>query len=58
MGKSLGKYLRDLRMRHVEPLSIREVARRAEIDVSYLSRMEKDEVPPPSEEIILRLDLN
>jgi len=42
-------------MGHPERLSIREVSRRAGIDVSYLSRMEKGEVPPPREEIILRL---
>jgi len=47
--------LRRLRLDHPERLSIREVSRRAGIDVSYLSRMEKGEVPPPSEEIILRL---
>ena len=55
MEKSFGTYLRHLRLKHVERLSIREVARRAEIDVSYLSRMEKDEVPPPREEIVMRL---
>jgi len=42
-------------MDHPERLSIREVSRRAGIDVSYLSRMEKGEVPPPREEIVLRL---
>jgi transcriptional regulator with XRE-family HTH domain len=42
-------------MNHPETLSIREVSRRAGIDVSYLSRMEKGEVSPPREEIILRL---
>ncbi len=47
--------LRRLRLDHPERLSIREVSRRAGIDVSYLSRMEKGEVPPPREEIILRL---
>ena len=55
MGESFGKRLRRHRRDYSEKLSIREVARRASIDVSYLSRMEKDEVPPPRTEIILRL---
>lgn len=50
-----GETLRRLRLDHPEKLSIREVSRRAGIDVSYLSRMEKGEVAPPREEIILRL---
>jgi len=53
--KRFGDTLRNLRLNHPETLSIREVSRRAGIDVSYLSRMEKGEVSPPSEEIILRL---
>jgi transcriptional regulator with XRE-family HTH domain len=53
--ESFGETLRRLRMEHPEKLSLREVCRRAGIDVSYLSRMEKEEVPPPREEIILRL---
>jgi transcriptional regulator with XRE-family HTH domain len=55
MVKSFGDHLRRLRLDHPEKLSIREVSRRAGIDVSYLSRMEKGEVAPPREEIILRL---
>jgi len=55
MVDSFGGYLHRLRLEHPENLSIREVARRAGIDVSYLSRMEKDEVPPPREEVILKL---
>lgn len=55
MGKTLGEYLKHLRYNHPDRPSIREVARRAKIDVSYLSRMEKDEVSPPSEEILQRL---
>jgi len=53
--KTFGSYLRKLRLQHPDKLSIREVSRRAGIDVSYVSRMEKDEVAPPSEEVILRL---
>ena len=52
---SFGSHLKKLRLSHPEGLSIREVARRAGIDVSYLSRMEKDELAPPREEVILRL---
>jgi len=55
MPETFGRQLRDLRLKHPEKMSIREVARRASIDVSYLSRMEKDEVAPPREEIIVRL---
>jgi hypothetical protein len=53
--ESFGSYLKERRLTHPEGLSIREVSRRAGIDVSYLSRMEKDEVAPPREEVILRL---
>ena len=53
--RTFGSYLRRMRLRHPEALSIREVARRASIDVSYVSRMEKDEVAPPREEVILKL---
>jgi len=55
MAESFGKRLRRVRLDHPDKLSIREVARRAGIDVSYLSRMEKGEVPPPRTEVILRL---
>ena len=55
MENRFGDRLRRLRLEHPEKLSIREVSRRAGIDVSYLSRMEKGEVAPPREEIILRL---
>jgi transcriptional regulator with XRE-family HTH domain len=53
--ETFGGRLKALRLAHPEGPSIREVARRAGIDVSYLSRMEKEEVAPPSEEVILRL---
>jgi HTH-type transcriptional regulator, competence development regulator len=53
--RTFGSYLRRMRLRHPGGLSIREVARRAGIDVSYVSRMEKDEVAPPREEVILKL---
>jgi len=54
-GPTFGSQLKALRFAHPERLSIREVARRVGIDVSYLSRMEKDEVAPPREEVIIRL---
>ena len=55
MAERFGKRLRRYRLDHPDKLSIREVARRASIDVSYLSRMEKGEVPPPRTEVIVRL---
>ena len=55
MAESFGKRLSRYRRNHPDKLSIREVARRAGIDVSYLSRMEKEEVPPPRTDVILRL---
>ena len=55
MAESFGKFLKDSRLNHPGNLSIREVSRRAGIDVSYLSRMEKNEVAPPREEVILKL---
>ena len=55
MADNFGKFLKESRLNHPGNLSIREVSRRAGIDVSYLSRMEKNEVAPPREEVILKL---
>ena len=39
----------------VPRLSVRALARRLGVEPSYLSKVERDEVPPPSEALILRI---
>lgn len=36
-------------------LSVREVARRLQRNATYLSKIEREELPPPSEEVIRKL---
>jgi len=55
---SFGEYLRDCREIRVETdrtFSIRQVAKRVGIEPSYLSKIEREEQPPPGEETIRRL---
>jgi transcriptional regulator with XRE-family HTH domain len=35
--------------------SLREVSKKAEIAPTYLSKIEREELPPPSEDVIIRL---
>lgn len=50
---TLGEYLRFLREQR--QVSLRSMAKAAGIEPGYLSRIERDEVPPPSEEVIVKL---
>ncbi len=53
-----GAYLRQLReerMQEDRRFSVRQVASRIEVEPSYLSKVERGETPPPSEEKIKRL---
>ena len=53
-----GEYIRDSRERHRESdpeFSIRKLAARVGVEPSYLSKVERGEVAPPSEATIVRL---
>lgn len=55
---SFGSHLRDLRearAAEAQGFSLRQLAGRCGVTPSYLSRLERDEVAPPSEEVLLRL---
>jgi transcriptional regulator with XRE-family HTH domain len=56
--RSFGDYLRSCREDRQEAdrsFSLRQVAERAGIEPGYLSRIERSEVAPPSEEVVRRL---
>lgn len=58
MPRSFGEFLRKARegLQAKSPeYSVRRVAGRVGIEPSYLSKVERDEVPPPSEDTIRRL---
>lgn len=58
MAQSFGGYLRQRReeLRATDPtFSVRQVATRAGLEPSYLSKIERDEQPPPSEASIRAL---
>ena len=55
---SLGEFLRERREALREKdrrFSLRQVAQRVGIEPSFLSKVERDETPPPSEETLRRL---
>lgn len=55
---TFGSYIRDRRetLRRDDPrFSVRQVAERIGVEPSFLSKVERDEVPPPSEEKIVAL---
>jgi HTH-type transcriptional regulator, competence development regulator len=57
-GISLGSYLREQReaLRETDrAYSVRQVAQRVGVEPSYLSKVERSEVPPPSEDTLVRL---
>lgn len=58
MSHNFGDYVRqrreDLRVRDSE-FSLRQVAAKIDVEPSYLSKIERGEQPPPSEETIRRL---
>jgi transcriptional regulator with XRE-family HTH domain len=53
MTETFGKKLRDLRI-HAE-VGLRELARLIEKSPGYISDVEQDHVPPPSEDVILKI---
>lgn len=56
--QTFGGYLRETRVRREREdrrFSLRQVASRCGVTAAYLSRVERDEVPPPGEETLLRL---
>jgi transcriptional regulator with XRE-family HTH domain len=42
-------------MREARMMKVRELARRADVDVSYVSRIEHGQFPPPSAQVVSRL---
>ena len=58
MRESFGSYIRKAREALIESdaeFSVRKVAARIGVEPSYLSKVERDEVAPPSEATIVRL---
>lgn len=53
MDKQFGSYIRELRKQR--DMSLRQLAEDAGIDFTYLSKVETNKIPPPSEEAIARL---
>lgn len=50
---TFGQYLRELRVRkNIQQL---ELSERTGVKTTYLSKIENDKVPPPSEDVLLRL---
>ncbi len=54
-GKSFGEIIRDLRIKNKDYRSLREFAREVGLSPAYLSRIENDKEPPPSEKMIEKL---
>ena len=55
---TFGKYIRTVRenrLKEDRTFSVRQVAQRIEVEPSYLSKIERDQVAPPSEATIRRL---
>jgi len=53
--KSFGQVLRELRLRHKDYSSLREFAKKVGLSPAYLSRIENEKEPPPSEAVVERL---
>jgi HTH-type transcriptional regulator, competence development regulator len=54
-GGTFGSRLRELRIGHREYGSLREFARKVGLSPAYLSRIENEKEPPPSEQVIEKL---
>ena len=55
---TLGSYIREIRERHREEdkkYSLRQVAQRVGVEPAYLSKIERELVPPPSEDTIRKI---
>ena len=53
--RSFGQIIRDLRISNKDYSSLREFARKVGLSPAYLSRIENEKEPPPSEKMIERL---
>ncbi len=53
--KSFGQVVRELRLRHKDYSSLREFAKKVGLSPAYLSRIENEKEPPPSEAVVERL---
>ncbi len=53
--KSFGQVIKDLRIKNKAYSSLREFARKVGLSPAYLSRIENEKEPPPSEKVIERL---
>ena len=53
--KPFGQIIRELRLRNRNYVSLREFARKVGLSAAYLSRIENEKEPPPSEQIVEKL---
>ncbi len=53
--KSFGQVIRELRVKHKDYSSLREFAKKVGLSPAYLSRIENEKEPPPSETVVERL---
>ena len=54
-AKSFGQIIRELRIKNRDYDSLREFARKVGLSAAYLSRIENEKEPPPSEQIVEKL---
>jgi len=54
-SKSFGHVVRELRIRNKDYSSLREFAKKVGLSPAYLSRIENEKEPPPSEAVVERL---
>src|SRR5512139_3531138 len=54
-SKSFGQIIRELRIKNRDYGSLREFARKVGLSPAYLSRIENEKEPPPSETVVERL---
>jgi transcriptional regulator with XRE-family HTH domain len=54
-SKSFGQIIRELRIRNEDYSSLREFARKVGLSPAYLSRIENEKEPPPSEAVVEKL---
>ncbi len=53
--KSFGQVVRELRVKNKDYSSLREFARKVGLSPAYLSRIENEKEPPPSETVVEKL---
>ena len=53
--KAFGQVVRELRMKHKDYSSLREFSRKVGLSAAYLSRIENEKEPPPSEMVVERI---